>query len=316
MKKIIFYFKNFSKFLIPKILYEARLNSKLEDIKLYDREYIINRVNYYNKLSSPFILSRFETYKTFKLSTPIDLGHYKRKKQISAYFFDFREHMIYFSRKDKFNTIFCDLRDIPNEPSFVKSRNISKDNQNAVILKLDKTRHFTFLKDPNDFITKKNVAVFRGPCHQEHRQKFISTCYNIPNTNFGDTRESEKSKPYYKSFMSPYEQMKYKYIISVEGNDVATNLKWIMNSNSLCFMTKPKCETWFMEGILTPGYHYVMLKDDYSDLEEKIAFYNKNPDSALEIIKNANEYVNQFKDKKREELISLLVMKKYFDLQK
>ena len=59
-----------------------------------------------------------------------------------------------------------------------------------------------------------------------------------------------------------------------------------------------------------------MLKDDYSDLAEKIEFYNNNPDKALAIIKNTNEYVNQFNDKKREDLISLLLMKKYFDLQK
>ena len=42
--------------------------------------------------------------------------------------------------------------------------------------------------------------------------------------------------------------------------------------------------------------------------------YNKNPYKALEIIKNAHNYINQFKDKRREELISLLVLSKYFDM--
>ncbi|ENT7385234.1 hypothetical protein ACXLUW_000800 [Campylobacter coli] len=36
-----------------------------------------------------------------------------------------------------------------------------------------------------------------------------------------------------KNFLSKKEQMKYKFIISLEGNDVASNLKWEMNSNSL-----------------------------------------------------------------------------------
>ncbi|GIT56603.1 MAG: hypothetical protein Ct9H300mP18_00320 [Candidatus Neomarinimicrobiota bacterium] len=35
---------------------------------------------------------------------------------------------------------------------------------------------------------------------------------------------------------------------------------------------------------------------------------------ALQIINNANAYVDQFKDSKREKLISLLVLDKYFSL--
>jgi hypothetical protein len=85
-----------------------------------------------------------------------------------------------------------------------------------------------------------------------------------------------------------------------------------MSSNSLAVMPKPKFETWFMEGTLKPDYHYVLLKDDYSDLEEKLNYYINNPKAALEIIKNANDYVSQFKDQRREDLISLLVLEKYF----
>ena len=67
-----------------------------------------------------------------------------------------------------------------------------------------------------------------------------------------------------------------------------------------------------MEGTLKPDYHYVQLKDDYSDLEEKINYYSTNTEAALAIIKNANEFITQFKDKKREDLISFLVLEKYF----
>lgn len=112
------------------------------------------------------------------------------------------------------------------------------------------------------------------------------------------------------------QQLKYKYILSIEGNDVASNLKWIMSSNSLCFMAKPKYETWFMEGRLDADVHYVQVKDDYSDLEDKVAYYSENEDEALRIIANANAYVDQFKNKSRERLISLLVLEKYFKLTK
>ena len=85
-----------------------------------------------------------------------------------------------------------------------------------------------------------------------------------------------------------------------------------MSSNSLAVMPKPKFETWFMEGTLIPDYHYVLINDDYSNLEEKLNYYINNPAKAEQIIKNANEYVAQFKNKPLEDLISLLVLKKYF----
>jgi hypothetical protein len=68
-----------------------------------------------------------------------------------------------------------------------------------------------------------------------------------------------------------------------------------------------------MEGLLEAGVHYVVIKDDYSDLEQRLNYYIKNQDRALQIIENANAYVQQFKDTKNERLISLLIMKKYFE---
>lgn len=67
-----------------------------------------------------------------------------------------------------------------------------------------------------------------------------------------------------------------------------------------------------MEGQLRPGYHYVQLKDDYSDLEDKIAYYEANPEAAKMIILQANNYVATFRNRERERLIGLLVLYKYF----
>lgn len=119
---------------------------------------------------------------------------------------------------------------------------------------------------------------------------------------------------YHKQFMSVDEQLNYQFVVSVEGVDVATNLKWIMASNSLCLMRRPRFETWFMEGTLVPGYHYVQLRDDHSDLLENVEYYRQHPNEAEAIIANANRYVAQFMDSKREELIALLVVEKYLQL--
>ena len=58
--------------------------------------------------------------------------------------------------------------------------------------------------------------------------------------------------------------------------------------------------------------HALIIKDDFSDLEERMNYYIENPDAALKIIKNANAYAHQFRNQKREDLISLLVLEKYF----
>ena len=109
------------------------------------------------------------------------------------------------------------------------------------------------------------------------------------------------------------DHLEYKFIMALEGNDVASNLKWVMYSNSIAVMPKPTCETWFMEGKLIPDYHYIEIKEDYSDLIEKVNYYIEHENEALEIIKHAHEYVAQFRNKKREKLISLFVMEKYFE---
>ena len=69
-----------------------------------------------------------------------------------------------------------------------------------------------------------------------------------------------------------------------------------------------------MEGKLIPNYHYIEVKEDFSDLEERLQYYIDHPDEAEAIIRHAHKYVDQFRDKERESLISLLVLKKYFEI--
>ena len=49
-----------------------------------------------------------------------------------------------------------------------------------------------------------------------------------------------------------------------------------------------------------------------SDLEDKIQYYSTHVEEAEAIIRNAHAFVEQFRDKEREELISILVLEKYF----
>lgn len=180
-------------------------------------------------------------------------------------------------------------------------------------MKLNKVRHFIFVNDEIEFEDKKDMAVWRGKCYRKHRQLFVQKFYDSPLCNIGQVNtKGDIDVPWQKEKLSLKEQLEYKFLIAIEGNDVASNLKWAMSSNSLVLMAKPKYETWFMEGTLEAGFHYVLLKDDYSDLEEKIKYYSEHILEAKEIINNASKYVEQFKNELFEDIISYKVLDKYF----
>lgn len=286
-------------------LYRARLRHHLGSLKGMDREAVQARVRYYNKCSSYFSVA--ENSKT--------LAQLNSKQQ-SAYFYDLRAIQRYFPEKLRFLHEFGDVIKVPMQPCIVKSRPINADNRNAIILKLNRVRHYVFVNDKLAFEDKKDMAVWRGKAKPGHcRSQLVKDWHSHIRCNIGQTNKVPIGTNNYlrKDFLSIDEQLKYKFIVSVEGNDVATNLKWIMSSNSLCLMRKPRYETWFMEGLLKAGVHYVLLKDDFSDLEEKINFYSAHPELALAIIENANRWVDQFRDEKVERLIGLLVMQQYFE---
>ena len=247
-KKLRFYFAHVLRLSIPRFYLQRRLPSFLAFLDQYHINDINDRVNYYCKLNNSFLLNN-------QAKSLSDLSVWRGR---SAQSLDLKQYLRYFPPRFKFHYQLGDVTRVPEVPAFLKSRPISSENNNSVILKLNAGRFYDFALDRLSFSEKKPIAVFRGPCHKMHRQIFIDQTYRYPNTNIGDTRSSEKSKPYYKDFMSQADQLKYKYIISIEGNDVATNLPWIMASNSLAFMKKPKYETWFMQGVLIPDYHYVL----------------------------------------------------------
>lgn len=93
-----------------------------------------------------------------------------------------------------------------------------------------------------------------------------------------------------------WEMLAYRYIISVEGNDVATNLKWAMASNSVVIMPRPRVETFFAEGLLIEYVHYVPIKDDCSDLVDKVLWCEARRDKCRGIAEAATQYAKNFRD--------------------
>lgn len=302
-----FYFRNAIGMALPHSHYRRKylaMLSELECLESYLREDIYARVDYYNKLSS-----------YYQVAADAEMtGTFDRTGKSNAYFFDLKRLTRFFPDNLAFSYIFGDVTHVPEHPSFVKSRPITEENQNSILLKLNQVRHYYFVRDPLSFEEKTDSVVWRGKCNSPDRLEFVKRFHAHPLCNAGDTHRRSAGEAWHRPFMTMADQLRHKFVLSIEGNDVATNLKWIMASNSLCFMKRPRFETWFMEGRLVPGHHYVELRDDFSDLEDKVLYYSQHTDEAVEITRNAQWYVAQFMDREREDLISLLVMKKHFEL--
>ena len=288
--------------LYPNALLNLDLDKLQNSIQDFDDDNMNRRLNYYIKVNDNFIYeSNIEKLSEIR---PIH----------GTYSLDMLEYTRFFPQEYKLAYEFGDVTHVPDIPSMVKSRPVV-DNDNSILMKLDKVRHFYFTSDVIKFEDKNNKIVWRGAAHQPHRIKFLEKFYGQSNLfDVGSFNKGNEDSQYAASFMTIDEQLKSKFILSIEGNDVATNTKWIMSSNSLCFMTKPKFETWFMEGELQPNYHYVLVEDDYSDLEEKIQHYIDNPAEAKYIISNAKKYIEQFLDKKSEDWLNLKVLERCFKL--
>lgn len=308
--KAAYYMQAALRDMLPDRLYAMRLNRELERCAaMYDRDYIADRVDYYCKLSRPVTLG----------SDSKPIGALQRKGNPSTYYYDSREALQWFNPELRWHYLFGDIRDIPAEPTVVKSRALDTDNSNSVLLKLDRCRHFVYINDHLQPEDKEDRAIFRGHIGtRENRALFCRMYADNPRVDAADTlpgaTEGHKHTSQMKPMMSFYEHLRFRYIMALEGNDVASNLKWIMSSRSAAVMPKPTCETWFMEGRLVGGVHYVEIRPDFSDLEEKMDHYSNHLDELRTIVDNANQYVAQFRDTRRERYIALLVMQKYFKM--
>ena len=114
------------------------------------------------------------------------------------------------------------------------------------------------------------------------------------------------SYPRYKEFINNYipeeEQMKYKYIISIDGNGPAWNrVPWILNSKSILIKKTSEMINWYYP-LLKENYHYISF-----DTNESILGELKNNND--EIVENAHKFVKDYLDKDSQMLYMYNVIK-------
>lgn len=218
--------------------------------------------------------------------------------------------------------------------SFVKNRPRDHPEDGVLLLSLNFERHWgQYYRQPKDmkYEDKKDVLIWRGATTGCNSQKgnrfqlveqwfektptidvgFSLICQNRKNYGSFFNRAGIINK-YKKKIMSPSAMNQYKFILSVNGNDKDSGLNWKLISNSVVFMTKPRIVSWLMESKLQPNIHYVEIKDDFSNLEEKVQYGIDHPEEMKKIANNAKNYMKQFSSLANENHIEKKVVERYF----
>jgi len=233
-----------------------------------------------------------------------------------TYFFDSRAILRYFPAGLRYHLVPGDVTWVPAVPSFVKSRPIDAGggNANSVLLRLNQIRHFVFVRDPYAWGEKDDTAVFRGKIYgKPKRIPLFEKFFGKPGFDLGDTSNERFEPAWVKPALSMFEQLRHRFIFCIEGNDVASNLKWVFSSNSIAVMPRPLLETWFEEGRLVPNVHYLEIRPDCADLPERIAYAVAHPRFCEAVNRAEHEWAARFADPQVERLVGLGVARRYFE---
>ena len=192
---------------------------------------------------------------------------------------DFYAPRISFTKRDNSADIL-----IP-DPHFINTIGIIKGIKKSDIPVDQKTPYATFAGSDTGIhmCVEKNQRV--QFCHQNQDNK--NNLFKITNFCQIDRKQFEDFdiSPIKSNTISFQEQLKYKYILNINGNSTAWDrLLWVMASNSICIFLKPEVRqySWYYHIFdLLGGLTYVEM----SNWQETINFLEKNPE--------LSDYLNQ-----------------------
>lgn len=197
---------------------------------------------------------------------------------------------------------------VENEkPTLVKSRVVEDDT--SVLFPINTQRHYPhqMYRDMNKYdiplSEKKAKLLWRGATTgrltTQIRFLLVEKYFSSQKIDVGFSmivQGEENYTKYVKGKVDWKDMLQYKYLLSLEGNDVASGLKWQLLSNSLVLMPEPTKVTWFLESRLKPYVHYIPINPDLSNIEEQVEWAESHPDECQWITRNASMYAKEIWD--------------------
>ena len=195
-----------------------------------------------------------------------------------------------------------------------KSR--TTEDMRSIIYNFRSIRHtdpcFEVRRKDIPWAAKNNDVIWRGATTgKEHREKFVQKYFDQYDVAFSTVKQKPNLAPYKKDRVSIAKQLTYKYIVSLEGNELPSNRRWTLASNSVPIMPKPKWHSWIMEEKLEPYVHYLELNDDLSNLEELLNWARENDEKCREIALNGKQFMAQFLDLENDLKVQKLLLEEF-----
>lgn len=174
----------------------------------------------------------------------------------------------------------------------------------AVLAKLSQARHWApayALRDNLSWSAKHPSLCWRGTALTAQRRRAVRHAASVQGCDIVARHDRTLA-----------EMCEHKWLLSLEGRDVATNLKWIAASGSCLVMPPPTCDSWAMETTLRPWVHYVPLQTDLSDLAETVRWLAKHDAECATIARASQQWFRaNFGDRRREASIMQQVLDAY-----
>ncbi len=85
------------------------------------------------------------------------------------------------------------------------------------------------------------------------------------------------------------DHLDYKYLIDLQGRGYSARIKYLLFMKRLLFIQERKWKSYYHYQLI-PNYHFIPIKEDFSDLIEKIEWANSNPIEVNQIIENATQF--------------------------
>lgn len=204
------------------------------------------------------------------------------------------------------------------------SRLIHKENYVMLYPRVNRLQNFYYkncLKHDKSFDKKKSGILWRGSdstdsceidifgrttrleiCRKYKDHKLFDFGLTVPK-QIKDGEILEKDKDLFKGKVKVYELVDHKYNVFLEGNDCSSGLLWGLAGNTVPIVPYPMTfETDWMDGYyvdgvkieLTPYQHFIPIKQDTSDLEEKYNWCLSHEKQCLEIIEGGKKFARDF----------------------
>ena len=165
--RVFYYVSNYAYNLLPVFFFKRNYKKLLDFERTCNADELKFRLDYYLKITDKIHLPH----------TAVSVKNFK-KTSGTGYYLDLKEFLHYFKKNTLFAYYFGDKTSVNDYPTLVKARTIEGENANSILFKLNKNRHFYFVKDSISFSEKKDILVWRGGAYQKNRIAFVQKFWN------------------------------------------------------------------------------------------------------------------------------------------